>query len=443
MPPRPLRIILASIGTDGDVYPYVGLGQALRRRGHRVTLVASEDYRPLAERHAMEFRALASKAENDELLQDPDFWHPLKCALVGARWGVRFLPRHYDLFADLARDGHERERKVFVASPGLLAARMVQEKLGTPMASIILQPWMIVSSSAPPVMPAGLTLPKWAPRPLGDLYWRAMDAVIGLIIGKPLNALRGRLGLPSVRRLFKWWLSPDLALALFPHTYGPPQPDWPPQIKVVGFPRFDATPGAALPPLVAEFCDAGNPPIAFTFGTGMMHATTLFRAAAQACRILGARGLFLTRHPHQLPAPLPPFIRHVNFAPFRQLFPRCAAVVHHGGVGTVAEALHAGVPQLILPIAYDQTDNATRVRQLGGGDWIAAPRATADRIARALRKLISLPSGSCSISRNSPPIACGFANSMPSALDLAALHVEQLAQKAPAPVTAQLVSASS
>jgi UDP:flavonoid glycosyltransferase YjiC (YdhE family) len=285
-------------------------------------------------------------------------------------------------------------------------------------------------------MPAGLTLPRWAPRPLGALYWRAIDAVVVALLGKHLQALCTKLELPPVRRFFQWWLSPQLVIGMFPSWYGPPQPDWPPQCKLVGFPRFDATEGGPLAADVAEFCAAGDPPVAFTFGTGMMHAASLFRAAAQACRILGARAIFLTRYAHQLPAPLPPSIRHVSFAPFRELFPRCGAIVHHGGVGTLAEGLAAGVPQLILPVAYDQTDNATRVRRIGAGEWISAPAATGERIARALARLLSQ---SPQTRARLKAVAARFAG--PAALDLAALHVEQLAK--PAALTAPPVTASS
>ena len=127
----------------------------------------------------------------------------------------------------------------------------------------------------------------------------------------------------------------------------------------------------------------------FTFGTGMRHASGLFRAAVAACRLLGARGLLLTGHAEQLPADLPASVRHVDFAPFQELFPRCAAVVHHGGVGTVARALAAGTPQLVLPHAFDQDDNAVRVKRLGAGDWLQSNRRSGLHIARALARLMT------------------------------------------------------
>ena len=153
------HFVLASIGTDGDILPYLGMGTTLRRRGHRVTLLASEDYRGRGEESGLEFRPLASKEENRKLLADPDFWHPVKGGMVGARWGAPMLPRHYALLAELARgDG-----VAFVANPGLLAARVVQEKFARPLATPLLQPGMIQSNTAPPVLPAAPRLPAWAP----------------------------------------------------------------------------------------------------------------------------------------------------------------------------------------------------------------------------------------------------------------------------------------
>jgi UDP:flavonoid glycosyltransferase YjiC (YdhE family) len=380
-----MHAVLVSTGTDGDVYPHVGLGTRLRARGHRVTLVANEHYRAWAADLGLGFRALVSDDETRRMLADPDFWHPLRSAWAGVRWGAGLIPRQYDLLAELARD----RECVLVANPGVFAARLVQERLSRPLATLLLQPWMIPSVEAPPVMPGGLTLPRWAPRPVGALYWRLIDAVSDQLVARPLNRLRAALGLKPVRRVFRWWLSPERVIGLFPDWYGPPQGDWPPQVRLAGFSRYDGGRGDDLPPEVRAFCGAGPPPVAFTLGTGMMHAAGFFRAALEACQALGARGLFLTKFPRQLPAPLPPTVRHCAFAPFRRLFPRCAAVVHHGGVGTTAQALAAGTPQLILPLAWDQPDNAARVKRLGAGDWLRRGRRSGPHLARALARLLT------------------------------------------------------
>jgi UDP:flavonoid glycosyltransferase YjiC (YdhE family) len=121
----------------------------------------------------------------------------------------------------------------------------------------------------------------------------------------------------------------------------------------------------------------------------MVHAAGFFGTAAAACELLGARGVLLTKYPHQLPAQLPPSVCHCAFAPFRHLLPLCGAIVHHGGIGTTAAALSAGIPQLILPMAWDQPDNAERVRRLGVGARLGPRQRTAEHLAKALARLMT------------------------------------------------------
>jgi UDP:flavonoid glycosyltransferase YjiC (YdhE family) len=379
-----MHAILASIGTDGDVIPYVGLGARLRARGHRVTLAANENFRALALEHGLEFQSLVSEEETRALFGNPGFWDPLRGTWIAGRWGARLIERQYEVLSALAED----ENAVLGAVPALFAARLVQEKLSRPLASIVLQPWMIPSVESPPAMPGGLSLPPGTPRPIGELYWSLFDLAGAVLAGSRLNRLRASLGLKPVHRMFRWWWSPQRVLGLFPSWYGRPAADWPTQMRLTGFPNYDGRPQSSLPADVREFCRA-EPPVAFTFGTGMMHAKEFFRSALKACRRLGVRGLFLTRYAHQLPAALPPFIKHCEFAPFQELFPLCAAVVHHGGVGTAARALAAGTPQLALPLAYDQADNAVRVKNLGVGDWLNVRHRSGGHIARALKRIMS------------------------------------------------------
>ena len=175
---------------------------------------------------------------------------------------------------------------------------------------------------------------------------------------------------------------------MFSEWFGEPQPDWPRQVRLAGFPSTDGPADDGLSGDTIEFCRAGSPPIAFTFGSGMMHATGRFHDAIEACRILGTRGILLTKFPSQLTKAMPTFMHHCAYAPFQKLFPLCAAVVHHGGIGTTAKALAAGVPQLIVPFAYDQKDNAIRVKRLGAGNWVHPRKRSAEAIAGALQRCI-------------------------------------------------------
>jgi UDP:flavonoid glycosyltransferase YjiC (YdhE family) len=152
----------------------------------------------------------------------------------------------------------------------------------------------------------------------------------------------------------------------------------------------------------------------------MAQPAELFGAALEACAILGVRGVFLTKYRDQLPHPLPSSILHSAFAPFQKLFPQCAAVVHHGGIGTVAKAMATGTPQLISPICFDQIDNGVRVKGLGAGDWIKFKRRGGRQIADALSRLITPETRS-----RCREISARFENN--EALASAAQHVERFA----------------
>jgi len=379
-----MHAILVSLGTDGDVFPFVGLGIRLRARGHRVTLVANEHYQAAAKREGFAFRGLVSNQETNELIGNPDIWHPVKSAIVGARWGRRVLQRQYALLAELARE----DDAVLVAYPPVFTARLVQEMFSRPLVSLVVMPWMVLSLCAPPTMAGSFRLPLGAPGWVVRLYWRLLEAAANLLIGRHVNRIGRSLGLKPIGNIYRWSFSPQLAIGMFPEWYAPPQPDWPRQMKLAGFPLFDGGNEEGLPGDVLDFCRAGRPPLAVTFGSGMMHGTQLFRAAIEACRLCGERAILLTKFGQQLSAPLPPFIHQCDYAPFRKLFRHCSGVVHHGGVGTTAQALAAGIPQLILPMAWDQPDNATRVERLGAGRWLS-PNSSGVRLAGALAGLMT------------------------------------------------------
>ncbi|MCD6050203.1 MAG: glycosyl transferase family 28 [Verrucomicrobia bacterium] len=424
-----MHAILITVGTDGDIFPYVGLGTVLRARGHTVTLVASEHYEPLARRHGFAFRALISKTENDALFHHPDFWHPFKTGALSARWGVRFIRRQYELVKSITTPD-----SVLIASPGVFAAPLVYDKLGTPWASIVLQPWLLPSPQSRPVIP-GLPFLSHAPPFVWSLFEHAMNLYGGHLFGRELNRFRTELGLKPWKRVFKDWLSPQLILALFPEWFAPIAPDWPKQVRLTGFPIFDSSQSASLPPDVQSFCESGSPPVAITFGTGMVHSAKLFRAALEACETMKTRAILLTKHRDQLPAHLPPHVLHCTFAPFAKLFLHCSAVIHHGGIGTTAQCFAAGVPQLIHPICFDQIDNGVRVRRLGAGDYLRSTPATAQQIAQALRPLLTSEA-----QFRARSLITRFQNT--NALESAATLIESLTATAPPDRTASSSPAS-
>lgn len=197
-----------------------------------------------------------------------------------------------------------------------------------------------------------------------------------------------KLGVP----LFTAYLSPHAlqegvganALGFFPGWFGPA--DWPDDFAAAGFPLFD---DALIPPLPAEverFLADGPPPVIFTPGSFMRKSAQFFQASLEACQRLQARAIFLTPYADQIPVNLPPSIRHDSYVALQRLAPRGAALVHHGGIGTTAQALRAGIPQLVTPVFFDQPDNARRIAALGVGRPVQAYNAAA--VAQQLANLL-------------------------------------------------------
>ena len=382
---QPAHFLLVTLGSHGDVHPFVGLGRRLIQRGHRVTLATNEHFRPLAESTGLDFEPVGEEADFLALAKHPDLWHPTRGALVVAGAVASAMGPVYDAVVRRLD-----ARTVVVGSTLALAARVARDELHFPMATVHLAPIVFRSIHAPPRMPGVPAIAGRLPSFMLTRFYEGADKyVIDPALAPAVNAFRAERGLPPVERIMQaWWNAPDLTIGLWPAWFAPPQPDWPAQARLTGFPLYDESDVSPLPEELERFLDAGDAPAAFTPGSAMQHGQQFFAAAVAACERLGRRGLLLTRHDGQVPDVLPPTVLHVRYAPFSRLLPRCCAISHHGGIGTTSQALAAGVPQLVMPMAHDQFDNAARARKLGVATTLSPrryrPRAVAGKLARLL-----------------------------------------------------------
>lgn len=384
------NILLMPVGSHGDVHPFVALGRALQSRGHDCTLITSAYFESLAKKTGLPFVGIGTAEDYQRCIDHPDMWHPTRGFRAVAEWGILpWMRTAYQMVVDRYVPG-----KTVVVSSGLgFGPRIAQEKLGVPLVTIHLQPSMLYSRYAPPHLGPSVARPWLFPRIIRRfMFWMGYRFVIDPIIAPQTNAFRAELGLPPIQGIMKRWIhSPQCVIGLFPDWFGPPQPDWPPNVLLTGFPLFDERGLDDLPAEVDAFLSAGEPPIVFTPGSAMKQGQAFFATAVEACEKLGRRGILLTRFPEQVPAVLPDSIRHFEYVPFSQVFPRSAAVVHHGGIGTTAQALAAAVPQLVMHMAHDQPDNAAHVLRLGVGKPIAPKSFRAPAVTKALGELISSP----------------------------------------------------
>lgn len=368
-----MRILIAPHGTRGDVQPMIALAIGLRARGHEVRFLVPENF-------VSWIRSFGFPCESDGVDVEAVFHRPDVDA-QSFRSQIRYLrelvPKLFQVTAD-ASAGAE-----MIIGAGVQPAGMsIADLRGVPYVNALFCPCAVPSATAPPIRWQGL--PRWANR----LVWRCIGVGADVLLRGPINASRRKLGMPSIRR-------PVMMLAARP-TLVASDPELAPlgsgapatAIQTDAWILDEPTP---LDPRVAAFLDAGPPPVYIGFGS--MVASRLDRvvqsigalAREGTCRLIVAGGWAA------LDAKLPSSdkVLTIDHAPHRLLFPRAAAVVHHGGAGTTTAGARAGVPQIVLPHLLDQYYWAHRVKELGLGPK-AAPveRVTPGLLAACIRQVL-------------------------------------------------------
>ncbi|HEY1305891.1 MAG TPA: glycosyltransferase [Vicinamibacterales bacterium] len=382
-----MRFLMTPVGSSGDVHPYIGIGRRLCERGHTVVVMTAGKFEDVVVRSGLEFRATISAEEFDRVTRDPQLWHPRKGLAIVMSEMARWLRPAYDLVAAAYEPG-----TVLVGHGLSLATRLFEEKHGAPAATLQLAPSVFRSDYGQQALTPGGDISKW-PRWVRRSMWWAIDRYfIDPTIAPQLNSLRGELSLPRIDRvMYEWFNSPKRVIGLFPEWFAPRQPDWPAALRLTGFPLYDESDQQpVIPSTLERFLSEGPPPIVFTPGSANQVAESFFRESVAAAQIVGRRALLLTRYSTQLP-PLSEGIHYESYVPFSTVLPRCAAIVHHGGIGTLAQGLAAGIPQLTMPLGFDQPDNATRLGRLGVGRWVVPSEFNRHTVAETLSSLLNDP----------------------------------------------------
>ena len=385
----PRRILISTFGSLGDLNPYLALGQRLRQRGHLITLLTSASYQPRVEALGLTFRAMPP-----DVPQAAEQAREVMSKAMHPEQGTEYVVREVVL-PDL-REAHAAtlraatDADLLVSHLLTFATPIVAEQLGKPWVSTVIQPMVFFSAFDPPVFGQAPFLAhlRW----LGPGFHRQAYRVIDRLMDTwfvPWLALRRELGLPTPFKnpLLAGQHSPALALAMFSRHFAAPQSDWPPQAVITGFPFFPPAPDDTLAPALREFLVAGPAPLVFTLGSSaVMNPGTFYTESLSAAERLGMRAVLLGA---PVDLAVPESAMTVPFAPHSAIFRHAAATIHQGGIGTTAEALRAGKPMVVVPFSHDQPDNAQRIVRLGVGATIGRGRYSADRLAAALRPLLS------------------------------------------------------
>lgn len=417
-----MKLALVAYGTLGDVYPFLAVGRELSNKGHDVLVATLPQYRDTAASLGLDFAPLCDGRLLDDFIRNRASWD----IATGSNsfFSDLIIPFVDPVFRFVT--SLDPENTCVLASVLAMGARIARETAPFRLATLCPYPAFIPSRARPPALPridfAGLGQ-SWRSRP----FFRMLGGLDRLLMGPPrenprsyvginrsalrkrlfseayirisdfqcaafLNRYRRDLGLAERTRYFGDYLfSPDLVVGLFPEWFAPRQPDWPENTILTSFPRLERphqSPSEAFRRFVAAM-DAT--PILFTFGSQKKGNRELFELAAQACEELGRPAIFLSRNAADMPPGLSPRMIHLEFEPLPDILPHVRLIVHHAGIGTSADALRAGIPQILLPFCYDQPDNATRLQRLGVGKMLSAGNLTVDRLKETIRHVLQTP----------------------------------------------------
>ena len=323
-----MQVILVTLGSIGDLMPFLVVAEKLRARGHSCVIASNAGYAQLVQASGFAFAAIwdrGAQSLDEALARDPDrAWQLVREQMFepAAEPTLRCIA-HYAKAAPT----------VVLASWSAFGARAAHRTLGVKLVSAYLAPHALSLSDA------------------------ADD--------------------------------PGVKVGLFP--------DWFAQADIprLGFPLHDDALIPPLPPQLEAFLRDGDAPVVMTPGSFMRDAGAFFRAGLAACEQRGLRAVLLTPYAGQMP-PLPAWARHYSYINLQRLLPRAAAILHHGGIGTAAQGLRAGIPQILSPVFFDQHDNAARLEALGVGRRIASHDAA--EIAAALDAMLPAPAPCAALS---------------------------------------------
>jgi rhamnosyltransferase subunit B len=360
------NILLSVQGTVGDLVPILRIGSILKASGDSVTLMTHCVYEQLVRQAGLEFVALDTPQEFEPYLNDMSLCETPMGNIV-------FQKRHV-----LPLAGKE--------------ARLLLERCGDPNTILIGNHLYLL----------GLQLAAEKMRlPLVRMFHGAVNvARLSLfemmyrdVLAEEINALRAGMDLPKVADWGAWARYSQCNIGAWPEWFAPPGPDWPQGLELVlsGFLTVDELEQGEIPSELEEFLQAGEPPVLITGSTGTYLKKGFYAACVEGCRLAGRRGIVATRFQNELPSPLPDQVAWFPSLPFATLMPRVAAVIHHGGIGTVARAIRSATPQLVLAMGADRPDNAQRLQKLGIAEYLPPAQWNPERVAASLTSLLDAP----------------------------------------------------
>lgn len=356
-----MKIFIACLGTLGDLHPYLSLGIELARRDHKVIILSDAGKRETVRRAGLGFEEVLSQANWERFASHPALWHADTCMSVLFKY--LYVPAITPVYQQVVA-GRDTGNTLLIGSAGVIGFKLAAEALKIPLIHVPLSPFQArLGADRKPAQ--------------GEHEIRAL-----------IDKYRSEIRLPPLQvPVLDWLSSADRTIAAYPEWFGRDADRRKPE--GFSFANFLFDDGAYTEDQSewVRFLGKGSAPMVFTMGTAMRHGEQFFRMAATTCIQLSLRAVFLTAYPEQLPHTLPDSIHTSRYIRLDRLLPLSEALIHHGGVGTCAQALKCGTPQLVLPMAFDQFDNAQRIKELGAGLVLADAGKSIPGLVSAIAEL--------------------------------------------------------
>ncbi|MEN2773557.1 condensation domain-containing protein [Acetivibrio clariflavus] len=358
-------IIFETCGTDGDVLPFIRIGRKLLNYGHRVAIVTHSYYESIAKESKLDFISVDTPAEYAQFINDN------ASTSQNPQGHIFFLKRHvlsrvlrtYDKIKNYYVPG---QTVIFSKSPGFIST-IVSEKLDIPRVMCFFAPSFIMSKEF-----------------VITFYNLLKDDII---------SIRKELGLHSEYSWEKWWKSAERNIGLWPDWFEAEKSDSINSdsiyIERVGF-VVDSSEFCDIPDDVKSLINDKEKPILINSSSSSLFINSdFFESSIKACEVLGQKAIIVGRHKEFMPANLPKGIYYFSHLPFGYLMTEAKAIIHHGGIGTSAQALASGLPQLVLAGGVDRPDNAMCLKRLGVGEYLLPPQWNYKCVMESLQRIIT------------------------------------------------------
>ncbi len=381
-----MRIAIIALGSRGDVQPYIALGKGLKTAGHYVRLISHENFEQLVSSHDLEF--WSAKGDVQEIMESPEMRDLLEKGNFLAITAYT-AKASKQAAIDWAHDGLaacQGMELLLAGVGGLFLGLALAEKLKLPLLQAYVFPFTPTSVFPAPLFPQfvsklGGYVNRLSHHLFRQIMWQGSRTGDGIarqqVLGLPAAPFWGLYNSPPLQRYsILYGFSPSII---------PKPSDWR-NTHVTGYWFLDEAPNWTPPAALVEFLQSGSPPVYVGFGSmRSQNPEETADLVLKAISLTGQRAILQSGWGGLNKNHLPDTVFMVDSISHSWLFPRVAAVVHHGGAGTTAAGLRAGVPTIVIPFFGDQPFWGQRVAELGvGPKLIPRKKLTAERLAEAI-----------------------------------------------------------